>query len=175
MILSADRRTSPEPHMLHRDAGVIDLWWPFHPMPRGSKYTIKVTGEQTQGRLMQMLVTDRRGAAPPLHIHHQEDETFYVLDGEMAIFVGDERFDCRPGDFVFGPKGVPHAFLVRSEKAQFLVTFTPAGIEDFFREVAVPVVPGEPAPDPVAPDIDEWVHKMAARAIEFVGPPPSLD
>jgi mannose-6-phosphate isomerase-like protein (cupin superfamily) len=124
---------------------------------------------------MQMLVTDRRGAAPPLHIHHEEDETFLVLEGEMTIFVGDERIECGPGDFVFGPKGVPHAFLVRSEQAEFLVTFTPAGIENFFAEVAVPVVPGEPAPDPVAPDVEEWARKMAAYAIEIVGPPPTLD
>jgi mannose-6-phosphate isomerase-like protein (cupin superfamily) len=123
---------------------------------------------------MQMLVSDGRGGAPPLHVHHREDETFYVLEGKISVLVGEERFEAGPGDFVFGPRGVPHAFLVRSERAKFLVTFTPAGIERFFADVAVPVA-GKPAPDPVAPDVDAWTRRMADFEIEIVGPPPTLD
>lgn len=65
--------------------------------------------------MIQMLVRDGRGAAPPLHIHRDADETFYVIAGTVSVFVGDERMDAGPGDYVFAPMGVPHAFLVTSE------------------------------------------------------------
>lgn len=125
--------TVNEPYVLPKDAGVIDVWWPFNPAPVVGRYSTKVTGEQTRGRLFQMHVIDGRGAAPPLHIHHDADETFYVIEGEMTIFVGDERIEAGTGDFVFGPRGVPHAYLAQSEQAEFLVSFAPAGIEGFFR------------------------------------------
>jgi quercetin dioxygenase-like cupin family protein len=163
------------PYVLPKDAGVIDVWWPFNPAPVVGRLSTKVTGEQTQGRLFQMHVTDGRGAAPPLHIHHDADETFYVIEGEMTIFVGDERVEAGKGDFVFGPKGVPHAYLVQSDQAEFMVAFAPAGIEGFFAEIAPQVVPGEPKPDPVAPDPEEFARIAGRYEIEIVGPPPTLE
>lgn len=167
--------TATEPYTLGQDQGVVDVWWPFNPAPVVGRYTMKVAAEQTHGRLSQMLVSDGRGAAPPLHIHHDADETFYVLDGEMTIFVGDERLEAGAGDFVFAPRGVPHAYLVRSERVEFFATFAPAGIEAFFAEIAPPVVPGERKPDAVPPDPEEFARIAARYGIEIVGPPPMLD
>jgi mannose-6-phosphate isomerase-like protein (cupin superfamily) len=173
--------TANTPYVLGKDAGVTDIWWPFGPVV--GRYSIKTTAEQTDGRLLQLLVNDSRGAAPPMHIHHDADETFYVIDGALTIFVGDERIEVGAGDFVLGPRGVPHAFLVRSEHAEFLVTFAPAGtegpaghgVDGFFREIAVPVIPGEPPPEPAEPDPEEFARKAALYGIEIVGPPPALD
>jgi mannose-6-phosphate isomerase-like protein (cupin superfamily) len=173
---SADRA-----YALAKDGGVSDFWLPF--VPGVSRISTKVSGEQTEGRLLQVRSTDARGAAPPLHIHHDADETWYVIDGQLTVFVGDERIEAGPGDFVFGPMGVPHAFLVTSERAESVITFSPAGtrgpsgygIEGFFREAAVPAVPGGTRPEPTEPDPEELARLMARYGIEMVGPPPTLD
>jgi mannose-6-phosphate isomerase-like protein (cupin superfamily) len=164
---------------LPKDAGVTDIWFP----PTAGRYTFKTTAEQTEGRMLQVLCTESRGGAAPLHIHQVADETWYVLDGELTIFVADERIEAGAGDFVLGPKGVPHTFVVTSERAEFLVAFAPAGTEGpagcgldgFFREIGAPVVPGEPAPQPVPPDPEDFARRAALYGIEIIGPPPTLD
>jgi quercetin dioxygenase-like cupin family protein len=167
--------TSSGPSLLSREEGMNDIWWPYVPAPEVGRHTNKVLGEQTEGRLFQALVAYPRGAAPPLHIHHDADETFFVLDGEVTIFVGNQRNECTAGDFLLGPRGVPHAFLVRSEWAEMLVTFSPAGIDGFFAEVAPAVIAGDGPPAPSMPDQDEFIRLMAKYECEFVGPPPTLD
>lgn len=65
--------------------------------------TVKTSGAETGGRLAQVEVDDPLGTAPPLHIHYQEDETFYVLEGEVTIFADGERIDASAGDFALVP------------------------------------------------------------------------
>jgi mannose-6-phosphate isomerase-like protein (cupin superfamily) len=178
-----EKTTAGRPYALARDRGINDYWWPFGPAPTVSRWSIKIAAEQTGGQLLQILSRDGRGMAPPLHIHHDADETWYVIDGRLTVFVGDERIEAGPGDFVFGPMGVPHTFLVTSEQAEFLVTFSPAGtkgpagsgVGGFFREVAVPVVPGQAPPEPTEANPEELARRMAQYGIEMIGPPPSLD
>jgi mannose-6-phosphate isomerase-like protein (cupin superfamily) len=160
-------------YLLPKGGGVIDVWWPYQ--PQVGRYTVKLTAEQTDGRLSQLLGNDRRGGAPPLHIHHREDESFYVIAGEITFFVGDQRLEATGGDFVFAPKGVAHTFLVTSECAEYLTSFSPAGAERFFPEVAPRVVPGEAAPPPSESDPEEFARIAASYGIEIVGPPPTLD
>lgn len=159
--------------LLDKDSGVVDVWWPYQ--PQVGRYTGKIGAEQTDGRLLQLLCRDRRGGAPPLHIHHREDETFYVIAGEITFFVGGRRIEARTGDFVFAPKGVSHAYLVTSDHAEYLTSFSPAGAERFFAEVAPSVVPGEPAPSPSEPDPEEFARIAASYGIEIVGLPPTRD
>jgi quercetin dioxygenase-like cupin family protein len=156
-------------YLLPKDGGVIDLWWPYQ--PRVGRYTIKLAAEQNGGRLSHLLGRDARGGGPPLHVHRREDESFYVIAGEMTFVVGDQRFEAVAGDFVFAPQGVPHAYVVTSESAEYMTSFFPAGIEAFFAAVAPPVVPGEPAPAPreVGPDV---VRTAADYGVEVLGPPP---
>jgi mannose-6-phosphate isomerase-like protein (cupin superfamily) len=168
-------------YSLPNGTGVTDFW--LHFVPGVSRISTKVSGEQTEGRLLQVRSTDSRGAAPPLHIHHDADESWYVIEGRLTVFVGDERIEARPGDFVFGPMGVPHAFLVTSERADSLITFSPAGtkgpagygVDGFFREAAVAVVPGQLPPEPTEADPEELARLMMKYGIETVGPPPTLD
>jgi quercetin dioxygenase-like cupin family protein len=169
------RQETTGPYLLSRDEGVNDIWWPYLAGPEIARHTNKVLGEHTAGRLFQALVSYPRGAAPPLHIHHDADETFFVLEGEVTVFVGEERYECTRGDFVLGPKGIPHAFLVRSAWAEMLVTFSPAGIDGFFAEVAPAVIAREAPPPPSMPDPDELVRLMAKYQCELAGPPPTLD
>jgi quercetin dioxygenase-like cupin family protein len=160
-------------YLLPKDGGVVDVWWPYQ--PQVGRYTVKIGSEQTEGGLSQLLCRDRRGGAPPLHIHHRENETFYVIAGQISFFVGGRRIEATAGDFVFAPKDVPHAFLVESDRAEYIATYSPAGAEQFFAEVAPGVVPGEPAPPPSAPDPEEFARIAASYGIEIVGPPPTLD
>ena len=176
-----EKTTAGQGYALSKDTGVTDFWLPF--VPGVSRISTKVSGEQTEGRLLQVRSTDSRGAAPPLHIHLDADETWYVIDGRIAVFVGDERIEAAPGDFVLGPMGVPHTFLVTSKRAEFLVSFSPAGtegpsgygVDGFFQDVAVPVVPGQAPPDPTEPDPEDFGRRMLQYGIEMIGPPPTLD
>lgn len=170
-----EKPTKAAGYTLKAGDGVSETWFPYVAGPVSARHTNKVTGVESEGRLFQAILSYPRGSAAPIHIHHDADETFYVTDGEVTIFVGEEQVECGPGDFAFGPRGVPHTFLVTSEMAQMLLTFSPAGIEGFFGQVGLPVIAGEPAPQPTEPDQDEFVRLMAKYGCEFVAPPPTLD
>ena len=95
------------------------LWW------FGLLATIKATKEQTGGRyaLLEILAPDGYGSV--LHVHHFEDEGFWILEGELTFYVGDKTIKARPGSFLFGPKDVPHAFTVDSGPARLLFILRP--------------------------------------------------
>ena len=162
-----------QPYLLAKETGVADVWFPSSPLGLG-RYSIKVTAEQSEGRLFQMRSLEPRGAAPPLHTH-AGDETLYVISGDVSVFLGDERLEAGPGSFVMVPKQSPHSWLVRSEEAELLVTLAPAGLEGFFMEFGSPAVPGEPQPALFAIDPEKAASRTRAYGLEFLGPPPSLD
>jgi quercetin dioxygenase-like cupin family protein len=104
----------------------------------GTLARIKLDGAQTGGRFALWEGDFPRGAAPPLHSHPQ-DETFYVLEGEVTVWIDEEEPRlCRPGAAAFAPAGTPHAFRVESDTARMLFLSTPAGIEDYVRELGEP-------------------------------------
>lgn len=101
----------------------------------GDLYTWLVTGEESAGAYFSMLAIVPPQGGPPPHIHRDEDETFYVLDGTPTFRLGDDIVLAGPGDFVNVPKGVIHNFRNLSEEPlRMILTFTPAGIEKFFEE-----------------------------------------
>ena len=107
----------------------------------GTLARMKLDGAQTGGRLGLWEGVLPHGAAPPLHSHPQ-DETLYVLEGEMTAWLTDPALDrgerCGVGAVVFAPGGTPHTFRVESDTARVLVLSTPAGIEDMVRGLAEP-------------------------------------
>jgi mannose-6-phosphate isomerase-like protein (cupin superfamily) len=164
MPTATDTRT----YLVAAHAGRPAVWW------LGGRVAVKTAGDVTDGSFSQIEFADRLGTAPPVHIHHQEDETFYVVEGEISVFVDDERLEASAGDFVFAPRGVPHSYLVRSERSRVLCTFSPAGLEQFFAEMGIPAVAGEPEPAPVIPDPDTFTRALARYGVEVVAPPPEL-
>ena len=102
----------------------------------GDLVTVKVHGRDTGGVFSQIETTCGPHIGPPPHIHHREDETFFVIEGEFEFICGGERSTGGPGTVVRLPRGVPHRFAnIGDTPGRVLVTITPAGFEDFFAEV----------------------------------------
>jgi mannose-6-phosphate isomerase-like protein (cupin superfamily) len=104
----------------------------------------KVSGSDTEGRIAIFEGVVSPGAGPILHLHHSQNEWWYVLEGDFLFQVGDAKFSVQPGASVFGPRGVPHAFrCVGKLPGKMLLRFDPPGqIEKFFVEIAKPGVEG---------------------------------
>jgi quercetin dioxygenase-like cupin family protein len=138
----------------------------------GGLTTIKADGAGTGGRMMLTEQTAPRGSGSPLHVHHDEDEWFYVLEGELTIWVAGQTVVAPAGAFVFGPRHVPHTFIVSSEGARFLLVTEPAGFEGFIRALAVPAAAPEIPPAPTAPpDMEPVLRAAADHGLEILGPP----
>jgi quercetin dioxygenase-like cupin family protein len=105
--------------------------------PVGGPLAFLARGAQTGGSLTALENVIPPGQGPPLHLHDGEDESWYVLEGELAFVLGEERHRAPAGSFVFVPRGTPHCFVnVGTAPARVLVLFTPAGMEGFFTELA---------------------------------------
>jgi uncharacterized cupin superfamily protein len=108
---------------------------------------------------------------PPLHIHHREDEAWYVIDGQMTFYVGEQVLVATSGDFVYAPMGIAHTFTVDVEPTRVLVFASPAGFEHFAADLGTPAdsdeLPREltmPSPEVLGPIAERY-------GIEIVGPP----
>ena len=117
----------------------------------GDIYRFLATSEETGGRYAMFEATVLPGGGPPPHIHRREDETFYVVEGEITIQIGDERRVAKAGTFVHMPIGNLHAFTNDTDQpAKLLISFAPAGLEKMFVEVGKELRDGE-MPDEVSP------------------------
>ena len=157
----------------------------------GTLVRVKLDGRQTGGRFALSEIMLPHGAAPPLHSHPQ-DETFYILEGELTAWLvepglADDDSEppawvktkarrCGVGDVVFAPGGTPHTFRVESDTTRMLVLSTPAGIEDMMRGLAEPAgwpwLP-PPADGPrVPPERIACVERQAGMVRHGPPPPP---
>jgi quercetin dioxygenase-like cupin family protein len=135
---------------------------------------IHVDGPGSGGALALMDERGRRGDMPPLHVHRRDDETFYVLEGELRLFVGSEQIVLGAGQSALAPRDVPHAYRVESEEAHWLVITAPAGFDSFVREVSE-LAPADELP-PAGRHVDPaFLGQAAAKVgIEILGPPGAL-
>jgi mannose-6-phosphate isomerase-like protein (cupin superfamily) len=135
--------------------------------------TFKVSTEDTGGMYaLTDSVVPPQGEAP-LHVHHREDEAFWVLEGELEILVGEDTFMASAGAFVHLPKGVRHAYKnAGTGPARFLTLRVPAGLEKFFEEV------GKPGTDVTSPppfeeeDIEKLLTLAPKYGVEILSPEP---
>ncbi|MGB9632365.1 MAG: quercetin 2,3-dioxygenase [Chloroflexaceae bacterium] len=162
------------PALVNVDRARLDrsLWY------SGYLLTLLATGEETGGRFSLVEEVGRRGvsADAPLHLHTREEEGFYVLEGEVAFYVGDEVIHATPGSYVLLPRGVPHRFTLESDHVRMLTLCSPAGFEGFFQALSVPAGAMTLPPLPEGPpDIERLLATAAAYGVEILGPPPATD
>ena len=139
----------------------------------GSLATVKTTGAETRGRLTVVEFVNPPQFAPPLHLHRDEDEMFFVLSGSAEFRCGEHVLTAGPGDFVLLPVGLPHTFIVGSdEPLRTLQISTPAGFEDFAAAVGQ-AAPQRRLPEPGPVDPAALGHAAARHGIEILGPPPT--
>ena len=104
----------------------------------GSLMTFLVEGRDTGGQFALMEYQAKPGNEPPPHWHEVEDETLYVLEGEMEAYLGDEVLRIGPGEALFIPHGEPHAWYILSPSFRMLIMTTPAQMDGYFRQVVQP-------------------------------------
>jgi hypothetical protein len=127
---------------------------------------VKAEGGETSGGLSLLEAEEPPGFGPPVHIHHDAGEAFYVLSGEYLVLVRDETFRCPAGTFVYVPPGIPHGFRVGPVRSRKLNVFVPAAMVGYFDELAADAASGE------VPD-DQALAALAARyRMEVLGPVP---
>jgi mannose-6-phosphate isomerase-like protein (cupin superfamily) len=131
----------------------------------GWRFECKLSGQDTGGDYcIYDTVRSVRGG-PPLHMHRDQDEWFYVRHGTFTFQVGTERFHVKAGDTVFGPRGVPHTFAALTDTSALLIAFQPAGaIEQLFAAARTLSKSRKLG-------LEEWKSIAAPRDIEIVGSP----
>jgi len=138
----------------------------------GSLTLIKSTGESTNGAfgLIEQLIP--AGFASPYHVHHLEDEAFYVLEGEVG-FVSDGKWSkAGPGAYIFAPREIPHGFKIEGHApARILLLCAPAGFERFVIEMSEPATE-RVLPPPTPPDMGRLMELARKYKIDILGPLP---
>ena len=135
-----------------------------HPLPAGPAYwigntefvTLKLTGKETGGAFALVELVALPGAEPPPHIHHRTDETYYLLEGELAVLEGERTYTARPGSVVYLPRGTLHAWRnATARPVRALLLITPAGFEGIIPEAGVPGTLSAPPPSPPPPTAED--------------------
>lgn len=141
----------------------------------GALMNFKALGSETDGRVWAVEGLADSNMMVPLHVHTVEDEIWYVLDGNIDFYVGEEVKSGGPGTFVYIPRGVPHTFKIKSGTARWFGIGTPAGLDTWFFETGVPAASltlPPPAAPPSEEDIAAIVTSLQNYGTETVGPPP---
>jgi quercetin dioxygenase-like cupin family protein len=124
---------------------------------------VKATAADTGGQMTILEITEPPGAEAPLHVHHAEDEGFWILEGSAAFEVGDTTIEARAGDYLFGPRDVPHRYTTGPEGCRMLFVLTPGGFEELLRAVSRPAESRAlPPADDGAPPSQEEMQRMQA-------------
>jgi quercetin dioxygenase-like cupin family protein len=135
----------------------------------GRDLIFKVTGEDTGGALEYFIVEVAPHGGPPLHVHHNQEETIHVLKGRYKIRIGDEIFYCQEGGFAYLPSRVPHAFLnLADEAGEIVVVYAPGGGHKFYEELG-------PISRVAHPDREVIGALFAKYDMALLGPPLSPD
>lgn len=133
------------------------LWYIGHLM------SVLVSSKDTNGAFSLLHGFEVRGLEPPPHTHTKEDESFYLMSGEINYNIGGETLHAKSGDWVFLPKNIQHSFQVLSETAEVLVHLSPGGFENYFIEMSEPakelVIPPRPQGPPDVKRIVETASK----------------
>lgn len=134
----------------------------------GGLMTIHADSQDTNGQFALVEARVVPGGEPPLHVHTSEDELFYVLEGRLKVYRGEEELILEPGESGFLPRHIPHTFKVMSSYARTLTYITPGGFEDYFRKMGEPVVGTAPSKLKALPTKAEIVRVAERYGISFL-------
>ena len=155
-----------EPRAVHVTEGEGERLWVVDEL-----MTLKVSGEDTRGAYSLTDSVVPPGGGPPPHIHHREDEAFWVLEGELEVMVGESTFRASAGSFVHLPKDIAHAYEnVGTGPARFLTLMVPAGLEKLFAEVGKPGSDVSSPPPFEEEDIDKLLTLAPKYGAEILPP-----
>ncbi|MEZ0483450.1 cupin domain-containing protein [Fibrella aquatica] len=128
---------------------------------------LKVSSKDTNGALSVFEYIGREKTGPSLHVHFDQDEIFYIIEGNYRFQVGDETVLAGPGDTVFSPRNVPHTWIQLSDAGKLVYSVQPAGkLEDFFTLMSQMTGP---------PTVEESEAIHRAHGMKVIGPPLSLE
>jgi quercetin dioxygenase-like cupin family protein len=135
---------------------------------------VKATTESTGGAFSMVYQTAPPAHATPYHLHHIEDEAFYILDGEYTFICDGVKTVLGPGGYIFLPRGIPHGIRVSSSvPATMLILATPGtGFVGMMEEMARPALQ-RVLPEPAQPDMEKLARLCAKYQIDILGPLPS--
>ena len=120
-----------EPVAVGNDAGEA-RWW------GNGLAVIKTTAADTAGQMTILEITEPPNSEAPLHVHHGEDEGFWILGGSATFEVGNRTIEARAGDYLLGPRDIPHRYTTGPDGCRMLFIFTPGGFEDLLRAISRP-------------------------------------
>jgi quercetin dioxygenase-like cupin family protein len=132
----------------------------------GTLFNILVSAEQTNNSLFIADFTFLPGSEPPRHVHTMEDEFFFVKEGEITFFCGDDIITAKAGDSVLLPKNIPHHFAITSPFVKALFVTTPAPFGEFLKAISIPYEGNEP-PEVQGPPTEEAIGQMVALMTSF--------
>lgn len=138
-------------------------WW------FGGLAVIKATAADTGGQMTIVEMTEPPGTEAPLHVHGREDEAFWVLDGSVTFEVGDATIEAHAGDYVFGPRDIPHRYTVGDAGCRMLFICTPAGFEHLVIALSEPARARTlPPPSEEEPDLERIATIAKAHGAELL-------
>lgn len=163
MMQDSGQTNALEPIAVGRDEGEARWWF-------GGLAVIKATSADTGGQMTIIEMTEPPGAEAPLHVHHREDEGFYVLEGTVTFEVGGTVIGARAGDYAFGPRGIPHRYTVGDAGCRMLFICTPGGFEGLVVAMSEPAGSRTlPPPPDVPPDMERMLAVAEAYGCEILG------
>jgi quercetin dioxygenase-like cupin family protein len=165
MTLNASKEHTLEPVAVHSGGGEARWWF-------GALAVIKATDADTGGQMTIVEFTTPPGYAAPLHVHHRDDEGFWILEGEVTFEVGEARIEASAGDYVFGPRDIPHRFTAGSDGCRMLFILVPGGLEELIRETSEPApsltLPPPPDEEPDRAQIERLKAIIAGHGYELL-------
>lgn len=129
----------------------------------GGYFKVLMSSKDSGGAMAIIDITLPRGVEPPPHFHRNEDEIFYLLEGDIKFQIGETIVEAKPGDAVFAPRMVPHHFTIGNEHARFLNIMTPGKFLDYFIEFSSPAQQKPAIKPPQGPPPAEAIAQMVTR------------
>jgi quercetin dioxygenase-like cupin family protein len=149
-----------KPVVVRSDEGDAHWWF-------GNLAVIKTTADESAGQLTIVEITAPPGLEVPLHVHHRDDEGFWILEGDVTFEVGDATIEAHASDYVFGPRDIPHRYTVGNDGCRMLFIMVPGGLEDLIRQTSQPAASRTVPPPPDGPPDPEYLARVKALGAEL--------